>query len=401
MKLKDYPFICPEPFVNVENTTKGVYKPCCVVHNWNPRKNKNISQYHTIENSSFKQFYDSPEMKRLRNAMKQNNDKEFINDICKVCIQQEQSGNRSHRQFYIDRFTQGDFKDYKTRLENIIENNTPPDFYASVEMDGLGGNGCNLSCSMCSASLSSTYQKEAIALKELPQEQRVLKLKPNAMVLKELPDILNKTLELKLVGGEPLLAKETYQLMKMIRKPENTVCRIITNATRDPQQFIELASKFKKCIVNVSLEGYKELNNYIRYPSNWDIIQNNIKKLQTLRNGELTIVCTINVLNVGHLTKLFDKTNYRVTFSSLVTDNVYSLNSLHPKLKEMYLNQYYSQVRKYQGQQRQEVIKLIKYLENSTFNPDDHQAFLQSVQRRDQHRKTNLQHILKEYSQIL
>lgn len=382
--LEDYKWICPEPFTNIQASTSGHYKPCCVM-TATPEMGKYVKEIYTVEKYSIMEHYNSEYMKRLRSAMRNENDDEFISVMCKNCKIKEDNGVRSHRQWYIDRFkTESEFKHKKKELEDIIANDKQPTFFHSMEMDALGGNFCNLSCNMCSGAHSSKYLSEEIRLKETFKTKSLILPDINEKIWEELPTVLENLCELKLVGGEPLIAKNTYKLMEMIPNPENTILRIITNGTQNPDRFIELAKRFKQVIINLSIEGVGDVNDYIRYHSSWnEILENRIK---LTRVGRVILVSTINALNINKLYEI-PKLNFEYTMSSLVTNNFYSLNSIPDDIKDKYLNELY----------QHKMIDLIKLLEASKYNEDDMRKMLAHIKKRDQLRNTNLLNIWPEW----
>lgn len=384
--LEEYKWICPEPFTNIQASTSGSYKPCCVMTE-TPDMAKYVNERYTIEKYSIMEHYNSDYMQRLRNAMRNENDDEYVNVMCKNCKIKENNGVRSHRQWYIDRFkTESEFKHKKKELEDIIANNKQPTFFHSIELDALGGNYCNLSCHMCSGSHSSKYLSEEIQLKETYRDKALILPEVNEKVWEELPIILENLCELKLVGGEPLISKNTYKLMQMVPHPENTILRIITNGTHNPDRFIEFAKKFKEVIINLSIEGVGEVNDYIRYPSDWnEILANRIK---LTRVGRVILVSTINALNINKLYQI-PKMGFEYTMSSLVTNNFYSLNSIPNDIKDKYLNELY----------QHKMIDLIKLLESSKFNENDMWNMVRHIKRRDNLRQTNLLSIWPEWKE--
>ena len=70
-------------------------------------------------------------------------------------------------------------------------------------------------------------------------------------------------------------------------------------------QLFELWSNFKQIKFNFSIDAVDEKNNYIRYPSNWDIIQQNLHKLDnTPDNVVVNIACAVQILNIMYLPEL-------------------------------------------------------------------------------------------------
>ena len=425
-KLEDYEWICPAPFVSAYTNTVGYYAPCCniklddfikkkeivckilgiKIDKEIEKEEKIIEKYiekgilHHVKNSSFSEFYNSYPMKRLRSAMKNGDDKEFLNMMCLTCKNQENSKNKSLRQSHLDRFNT-DFKNKKLELELIIEENKQPTFFNYIDYTHLIGNLCNLSCNFCGTYASSRYFSESIKLKEVINENPLIQIKTNEKVLKELPDILSKTSELKLVGGEPLMSEYTYKFIEMIPKPENVIIRIITNATQNVNYFINLVDKFKKVIINVSIEGYQEVNDYIRYPSKWNIIQENVKKLKTIKNNKIEFISTINAITIGKLYEVIEnlciKQNEDCTIGGIVTNNFYSINSIPDDIKDIYLNLYYSKINKYNSLGKEQAKEIIKYLENNTYNEQDMIKMIQHIKRRDKLRNTNMLDLFPEW----
>lgn len=398
-KLEDYEWICPEPFTNIYSSTTGLYKPCCVSLGRNLEKY--VSRKMTTGNSSPIEFYNSEAMKLLRKSFKEN-DRQILDDVCSVCKNQEDANIRSHRQWYVDRFND-EFKHRKEELEAIIENDSEPTFFHSMEFDALGGNLCNLSCLMCDGLSSSRYLVEAIRLGEADKTKALIKLTPHQTVWDDLPVILSKLDELKLVGGEPLMSKETYRLLNMVPDPSKVILRIITNATVDPTKFIEIAKKFKSVTVNISIEGVDKVNEYIRYPSNWNNILNNAKKFTSMDNSNVIFVSTINALNIGRLYEIeevapsliADGVVHEYTMSSIVNNNFYSLRSIPPEIKEKHLENLYQIAHKYA-----EVKKLIRYLETTGYNEDDMKKLMTHVKKRDKLRGTCLLDYFPEWETI-
>jgi hypothetical protein len=61
-------------------------------------------------------------------------------------------------------------------------------------------------------------------------------------------------------------------------------------------------TKFKFVDVMISIDGVKEINDYIRYPSDWGTIEQNLKKYDnTPAMIDVKILCTVQILNVFFL----------------------------------------------------------------------------------------------------
>ncbi len=94
--------------------------------------------------------------------------------------------------------------------------------------------------------------------------------------------------QVNLVGGEPMLIR---QCMDINPTPcpnsvaRNIVLSITTNGMVLPEGWLELAAQFRQVTMTFSLDGYGPISEYIRYPSNWSEILENINKFKTLPNA--------------------------------------------------------------------------------------------------------------------
>jgi MoaA/NifB/PqqE/SkfB family radical SAM enzyme len=400
MKLEDYPWMCPEPFTNINVTTTGRFRPCCIMASNGEEAPHFKDKIYNINEHTYKEFYNSDFMKRLRSAMKTGEDVEFLKDVCSVCEVQECSGNESRRQFYLKKFDK-ELSHRKKELEHIIENDSAPTFFHSMEMDGLGGNYCNLSCSMCHEYSSSGVMGDKIKLGEkITIPLKMVNDKPSPLIKStpceefnlELPTLVQNLDELKLVGGEPLIIKEIYELMDMIKDPSKTNLRISTNGTIDPSKFIESAKRFKSVTVNVSIDGFGKVNDYIRYPSDWNTILRTYLQFRKTTNFRTSFVTTINALNIERLHEIairFPKKSYY--FASYVGNNFYSINSIPDDIKKRnleILNKH---------KHLDQVSILIRLLENCVYNEQEMKDMLEHIKRRDRLRGTNLLDVFPEW----
>tara|TARA_Y100000004_G_scaffold34701_1_gene37098 strand:- start:406 stop:1569 length:1164 start_codon:yes stop_codon:yes gene_type:complete len=378
-KLEDYEWICPEPFTNLYTAPPGHYVPCCAIDYTELFKNYGDEILNTNE-YSINDYFKSNFLKKMQKAMKEN-DKNFLKDICKNCIKSEEMNNRSHRQWYLQRFIKNEFKHKKKELERIIHNESYPTFLHSVEATSVGGNICNLACNMCGSGNSSKFNSEEIKLGETNVMQ------PQPVNYKEFYDDLYKfnVLEFKFTGGEPLLTKKNYEIMS--KQSKDTMIRVITNGTVDPSNLIKVLKDFNKVVINVSAEGPKDVTNYIRHGSDFDIVLKHYDMMQNVWGDNVMFTATINALNIARVSELLRLRKGHA--GSLVTNNFYSLNSIPDDIKETYLQKLYEE-----GE-----YDLIKYLENAEYNETDMWIMLRHIKRRDRLRGTNLLKVFPEWKE--
>ena len=361
-KLEDYEWFCTEPFTNHMNSVGGLNKPCCHVEFW--------TRHHDIK-SLRKEFIDGGGP--------------LIDKCCIRCIKQEKSGNKSFRQNYLEKFN-GQFAHKKKQLEENLDN--PP--LLTVEFKARD-NLCNLRCNMCWTLVSSGLAKENLALGK--PIHRLMNNNPHYKRKSTFPDLEN-ILELKLVGGETLAIDDNYELLE--RCPPNVDIHITTNATVTPKfngkDIFDFIPKFKKVHMNVSIEFWGEKNNYLRFPSKWERIMSNVQKFKSFDNCEVNYHATINALNVGYMLEIIDNADCPAGIDNLVygEDEIYSIVSVPPMIREQYLENYYRDYRK-------EIDHIISYLKDIEYDEEQMEHMLKDIMDRDKYRGTCLTELFPEW----
>jgi glutamate-1-semialdehyde 2,1-aminomutase len=102
-----------------------------------------------------------------------------------------------------------------------------------------------------------------------------------------------------------------------------------TNALAYNPKLIEYLSNFKQAHILLSADGYEEINEYIRWPSKWDKIDQNIKRYTGLGDPFLIgINLTVSIWNIFYIEEILE---YFKSYSSFV-----NINLVHyPKLQSI------------------------------------------------------------------
>jgi sulfatase maturation enzyme AslB (radical SAM superfamily) len=168
---------------------------------------------------------------------------------------------------------------------------------------------CNLKCIMCREDFSSSIQIENRIL-------NISKLSaiPDAGV--EVTDHIKEWLKLSpknltLIGGEPLIMPQIKELLEWAvanNVTDDTEVTIITNGTKLSDYWLTLISKFKKVFVMVSVDGTGLVNDYVRYGSKWETIEESILKFNELKNIRLVVHTSLTNVNVMNLHELINWT---------------------------------------------------------------------------------------------
>jgi pyruvate-formate lyase-activating enzyme len=157
---------------------------------------------------------------------------------------------------------------------------------------------CNLQCRMCEpvcSHLIGREYKKINLISELPSKER-----SNF-------DIINFTnlKKLYVAGGEPTAMPEFYDFLDRCID-ENTTFEFFvnTNATKINSRFKKQLKLLPHMQFVVSLEGVDTVNHYIRWPSTWNTIVENMKYLVS-NNHKIAINTTVSIYNVTRIYNLF------------------------------------------------------------------------------------------------
>jgi sulfatase maturation enzyme AslB (radical SAM superfamily) len=182
------------------------------------------------------------------------------------------------------------------------------------------GTKCNLRCRMCYATDSDSWYQDlfkiygftnftdldnVVEIKEI-NGKYIAKGDPyswfeNDIFWENIKEYLHTVEDIYIVGGEPMLIERHFELLQSCIDTNNSHKIQIsynTNATILPEKAMELWKQFKKVHFGASIDGIGELNNYIRYPSRWEVIEKNIKKLFSIKKFSVTFDMTVSVYNI-------------------------------------------------------------------------------------------------------
>lgn len=291
---------CIRPFTSVDLTTKGQIRACCEIR---PDASKFVGQKNFNVKNSLKNYWDSDYRKYLMQTFLDN--KKPVE--CKNCWTQESKNLTSLRQ-ETNKENKIVFKtNFKKHLTQMKKLELQQPEYVHMSITNL----CNLKCQMCEGSSSSTLLNENVKL----GFEKGLKQKDfdwtQGSKLKFVNELLKHDLKsLGLIGGESLMVPEILMLLSELSKrqevTENMQLTVITNGTQCNDKILDILGKFKKLKIMLSIESTGKQNEYIRFPSNWRVIENNISKFKTLQYATLHINCTVQNLNILYLNQLID-----------------------------------------------------------------------------------------------
>ena len=311
---------CPLPWIHLATRPNGDVRVCCTSNASgadlvDSKEVGLVIQNGSIMNlrdNSIAEVWNSNYMKSTRIDMLAGN----IPSSCTKCFDEESKGIVSKRQW--------ETKVWNERIDiQAIVDQTTEDGYLPVNIpyfDLRLGNLCQLKCVMCSPHDSSSWIKDwklqtpKYKTIELKQDQhwddrnRDYTWYQKGSFLDTMKDQAHFIKELYFAGGEPLLIPEHYKILEFMIESgnaKNCILRYNSNGLELPDKLFDLWSHFKQVKFNFSIDALGKHNDYIRYPSKWEDVETNLRKLDnTPDNVVVNIACAVQLLNVLYITDL-------------------------------------------------------------------------------------------------
>ena len=357
--------------------------------------------------NSLQEIWNGSDMRKVRTKMLNG---EKLPE-CQNCWDEEEHGKKSKRIRMNKKF----FQTYKHRLKEAQKNKGYVSEYPAY-LDLRLGNTCNLKCRTCNPGFSSSWSKELKKHETDLNQKNALQIYQNDFrVSKDMTtwyktDTFFNTVkdigkDLRLIylsGGEPFLIKEHHVFLNYFLKMgggENITIIINTNLTHLDQIFLEKLTHFKRVELDVSIDAYGKKNDWIRSPSQFTKIEQNLEAiLQLPKNVKISINCTVSVYNVLYLSELIvwahkigkklRKGGLPVYIDTLHQPEIQHISVLHPALKRFAIERLEQtiQQRDIAPIQRADIISVIKILQSSMVDTQEIQ---------------NLRAQLKEHTRVI
>jgi pyruvate-formate lyase-activating enzyme len=308
---------CVLPWIHFATRPNGDMRLCCssnasgagIDHTVGLVKNEDGTPANFSKTTPM-QAWNNDYMRSVRLAMIDNK----IPASCTKCFSEESKGVASKRIWetvtWLDRGI-----DPANLLSNTASDGTVPEKLTYLDL--RLGHTCNIKCVMCSPHDSSQWVKDWKKLTpqiENTEVKRQLDWDKGSFnnkwhetetfwhdIYKQIPNLR----EVYFAGGEPLMIREHKHFIEEIVRQGfhgNIILRYNTNGLLVDNELIELWKYFKLVKVGVSIDAIGERNHYIRYPSDWKKIENNLQLLDnTPDNIRPSIATAIQIFNIKHL----------------------------------------------------------------------------------------------------
>ena len=242
----------------------GVIRPCCVI-DW--KYSKPITEIRNPDR--FKDLYS-----------------EGVPSVCKKCTSQEALGVGSLRQY---QFGLEQRKPRTTEIQYIDIRNT---------------NLCNARCQFCGPHHTNQWPGATLRHQSFENYMDVL--------------FTDNLIEVYFAGGEPLISRDHYlALQYMINNCDSSSISLryssnLSTLKYKDADFISMWKKFKNVLIMPSADGMGEVYENIRVGLNWNVFEENLKKLldNRIRVRILFVLCNLNIWKIKETLDYFRSQRY-------------------------------------------------------------------------------------------
>ena len=318
--------LCPIPWNHLEIQQNGDYKICFICTdletNWGRLEKDNMPA--SILNTSLDDARNLNLIKELRVSMLNG----VEHELCKNCYNHEKIGTISKRQYMLAEYD-GSYECVNDSGE--IDTAAYPIKYLDIRF----GNLCNLKCITCGPGYSSLWYSDFLKFHNTTSSElyfydtkkyKIEMINSQSKLTTNVEDFSwyennNSWDKLKsasgtidriyLTGGEPSLIKSHFLFLDYLI--ENGVSHNIkleynSNMVAIPDMLFDKWEKFKEVEIGCSVDGINDYANYIRHPSDWNIIEKNLDKIGYLNSTTIKgiLAPTVSIFNIKHIIELID-----------------------------------------------------------------------------------------------
>lgn len=280
---------CYAPWNHLYINPDSKLMPCCIYTDRN-------EEFPDLNEVSIEEAYNHPRMVELRKELIEGK----VPAGCFRCEAQIKIGMGSYR---------SKMNSYGSEsLPEIKPDGTvDPDKIKPDMLDIRFGNLCNLKCRTCSPTYSSSIAVEHN--KMYPGDSVKILYDLKNTTVDKIFSKLESVKHIYIAGGEPLIEENNYVLLERLieknLKPTLLYNTNLTNINFKDKNLIDLWKHFSGLEIIVSIDGYGEVNDYIRSGSNYEVILENIRYIkEQLPNTRISVNSVASVLSMESIPDL-------------------------------------------------------------------------------------------------
>lgn len=373
------------PWISMEVTPMGSYRPCCLYGESIP--DLNVRDGHSINDAQHSDY-----MKNLR--------QQFLNGEkpagCSTCWNEEAVQDRMSKR----KATFIKLRDLKV---NYTEEGVAPIF-----LDLKLGNICNLKCRICGSWSSSKWAQEEIDIADGNNPTATDQLRKGQWPRKipswweSLEDVLEHIEYLEFTGGEPFLINEHFDLLEVLVErgySKKIDIHYNTNGTIWPVRGEKLWPHFKRVEIAFSIDDIEKRFEYQRYGANWDETCEVIKQAKATK-FKLQICTTFNIQNSYYWKELshwiFDTGIHDIHFNLLHGDPTFCLRNLPESIKPIIADRMFAQGHTMWKDRIYEVVQFMHMPGVDMLND-----FIEKIKKHDAYRNQKFEDVHPEVWKVL
>jgi organic radical activating enzyme len=319
------PIFCSLAFGSASINSYGEYIPCCNIRteHWKMYKDGHYD-YGVLKTDPIIRI-NAPNLKEVRKSLIDGD----WPTACTNCKEAEEKNVGSMRTIW-----NKELMEYDIPMVEQVDNK-------SIRyLDLTFGTTCNSKCMTCSSDLSDFWTEESTKIWNIqPEQQKIIKriLIDGVMAEKLVNDFPNVT-NISFLGGEPTISEEHIKFLQLLiekKRSKNIRISYVTNLTGITNELIELWENFKGVHISVSIDGYKKVNEYIRYPFKWSKVESKLRTYMAMvqqselyqgvdkTRFSLGLSCTVSLFNSIQCVDLLEfwintLKEYKITNGSLL-----------------------------------------------------------------------------------
>jgi hypothetical protein len=123
----------------------------------------------------------------------------------------------------------------------------------------------------------------------------------SSKVWKEIESLIPQLQMVLFSGGEPALAPGTLHFLERCvaaGRQDSMALILDSNLTTLPDRLLKAVARFRYVMVQVSLDGFGPVNEYIRYPSRWPVVAANLERLARLPSVDINVMSMLQIYNI-------------------------------------------------------------------------------------------------------